>query len=66
MKSERILSGQGQCGPGGLKCRCCGGADGGRKGKANKRAVRNFVRSLRRKANKRAISAGRREMEDPK
>lgn len=64
MKSERILSGQGQCGPGGLKCHCCGGADGGRKGRTEKRAVRKFVRGLRRKGNKRAISEGRREMED--
>ena len=63
MRSERIRSGQGRCGPGGLKCSCCGGADGGRKGKANKRGVRSFVRSLRRKGNKRAISEGRRDME---
>lgn len=62
-KSERILSGQGQCGPGGLKCSCCGGADGGRKSAATKRGIRNFVRGLRRKDKKRALRDGLREMD---
>jgi len=54
MRSERIKSGRGEIGPGGLRCDCCGGS-GGRRGKAHKRGVRSFVRGLRRKVKAAAI-----------
>jgi hypothetical protein len=57
MKSERIKSGRGKVGPGGLRCDCCGGA-GGRRRASHKRGVRKFVRGIRRADRADAIADG--------
>ena len=61
-KGDRVRSGQGKIGPGGLKCECCGGSHG-RKGKSKNREVKEFVRRLRRADNKRSIAEGLREID---
>ncbi len=57
MKSERIKSGRGKFGPGGLRCGCCGG-QGGRRRATHKRLVRKEIRAIRKGDERRAIREG--------
>ena len=61
-KSERIKSGAGRVGPGGMRCGCCGG-QGGRRRASGKREARNVVRGIRRDSEAGAIAEGLAEFE---
>jgi hypothetical protein len=59
-KGERVKS---LMGPGGLRCGCCGGQGGRRRG-THRRMVRGAVRMARKTSNRREVREGRRELED--
>lgn len=59
-KSDKVKS---LMGKGGLRCFCCGGSAGRRRG-AHRRMVRSVVRAARKRNKTRAIREGKNERED--
>ena len=57
MASERIKSGRGKVGKGGLRCDCCGG-QGHRRYHRNKHWARKLVRHIRKVDKRQAINDG--------